>query len=86
MEKNEVEWPEKGRNWTVRTQGSKRSIQIYLLTNHRLKKEKLCLIVLGGKGTFTSVRTGLRGLTFTWWRDVAVYVFDINQPSLPTPF
>ena len=26
-----------------------------------------------------------RGLTFTWW-DVTVYVKDINQPSLPTPF
>ena len=25
------------------------------------------------------------GLTFTWW-DVVVYVFNINQPNLPTPF
>ena len=26
-----------------------------------------------------------RGLTFTWW-GCAVYAFDINQPSSPTPF
>ena len=28
---------------------------------------------------------GPHGLTFTWW-GASVDVFDVNQPSLPTPF
>ena len=66
-----------------------REIWVFLL----LDWKRPLLHVSFGKSTFLTLSElshviwfdSPHGLTFTW-EDVAVYVFDISQPSLPTPF
>ena len=50
-----------------------------------LSFNKLSFILVVVSTSDFATHNSPRGLTFTWW-GASVYVFDVNQPSLPTPF